>query len=149
LMAQSGPPPLPTFSDSILNTWALDDGPAWRSWYGDIPRSATNLTVVPSWLGTALNVDTNVPAWLNYDVFNSDGSTNVSFTEGTFLFWYSGDFSSVTEGGTGPGEWASLLTVGRFDVGASYGSWSIAIDPSGTNLVFVAQTNGASQSVFS
>jgi hypothetical protein len=97
-LAQTGPPPLPTDPDEILNIWIFDNGPLWTSTSGDAPLSFTNLTIVPGWSpnGTALQIDTNAVAWLNYGVTNSDGSTNLTFDAGTIMLWYSPDFTAGT-----------------------------------------------------
>jgi len=120
--AQS-PPPLPVDEDLILNTWLLDNPPLWTSSFGDAPRSVTNVVAVPGWsfTGLALMIDTNVPAWLNYDMYNADGSTNVTFDSGSIALWFQPNFTSVNDGGDGPGEWASLFTVGNFTTNAADG----------------------------
>ena len=50
-----------------LNFWLLEQ-PNWPDYYGDPARGFTNLNTVPSWdyTGTALSVDTNVPAYLKF-----------------------------------------------------------------------------------
>jgi hypothetical protein len=67
---QVGPPPLPPIPSDTLNFWPLEQ-PNWADYYGDPARGFSNLNVVPSWdyKGTVLSVDTNVPAFLNYDVY--------------------------------------------------------------------------------
>src|SRR5208282_5950325 len=75
---QSGPPPLPPYpSSDALNFWPLES-PPWSSEYADLARGFTNLSTAESWdySGTSLDVDTNVPAFLNYEVFESYGVTN-------------------------------------------------------------------------
>lgn len=145
------PPPLPSDPDQLLDTWSFANGPAWTDQHGRTPASFTNLISVPSWSfsGTALMIDTNAPAWLNYGVYDSDGNTNVTFDTGSLFFWYQPDFSSTLAGGGGPGEWANLIMIGNLTTNAADGCWCLAVDPAGTNLVFLAQTNGASQTVFS
>ena len=53
----------------------------------------------------------------------------------------------MPDGGDGPTNWASLLTIGQWTSNASASCWSLVIDPDGTNLVFLAQSNGDSQIV--
>ena len=85
-------------------------------------------------------------AFLNLPV-TDDGETNVSLTSGTISFWFQPNYTSVPDGGDGPTNWASLLTIGQWTSNASASCWSLAIDPDGTNLIFLAQSNGASQIV--
>src|SRR5262249_34889890 len=46
-------------------------------------------------------------------------------------------------GGTGPGLFARLIELGQVTANASYGWWSLYLDPGGTNIYFSTQTNGA------
>jgi hypothetical protein len=57
------------------------------------------------------------------------------------MFWYAPSWSSTNLGGFGPGDWASLLTVGGYTTNSSFGLWCLYIDPAGQNLYFSAQTN--------
>jgi alpha-tubulin suppressor-like RCC1 family protein len=143
---QPGPPPLPI---TPLNFWYLDQ-PNWPDWWGDAPLRFANLNTAPGWasdVGTALSVDTNCPAFLNYCVVDAYGDTNISLVAGTISFWFQPNFTSTTDLGDGPTNWACLLSVGQWTSNASASCWSLAIDPDGTNLVFLAQLNGASQTV--
>ena len=63
------------------------------------------------------------------------------------MFWFQPNYTSVPDGGNGPTNWASLLTIGQWTANASASCWSLVIDPDGTNLAFLAQSNGASQIV--
>jgi outer membrane protein assembly factor BamB len=149
--AQSGPPPPPpsVWSDA-LNFWPLER-PPWSSVFGDPARAFTNLATAPSWdySGTALSIDTNVCAFLDLGVYES-GWTNliVGQTNGSLSFWYQANYTSVADGGTGPGDWAALLDIGAYTTNASAGCWLLAVDPSASNLVFIAQSEGTNQFVF-
>jgi len=150
--AQSGPPPPPpTVWSDALNFWPLER-PPWSSVFGDPARGFTNLATAPSWdyNGTAISIDTNdVPAFLNLDIYES-GWTNliVGQTNGSLSFWYQANYTSVADGGTGPGDWAALLDIGAYTTNASAGCWLLTVDPSASNLVFIAQSEGANQFVF-
>lgn len=86
--------------------------------------------------------DTN-GAWLKYAVTESGGHTNLTVNQGTVMFWFAPNWSSTNQGGVGPGDWASLIEAGAYTTNASYGLWSLYVDPAGTNIYFSAQTNGA------
>ncbi len=92
-------------------------------------------------------VDTNVPAWLRYNVFESDGTTNLTVDNGSVTFWFAPNWSSTNAGGTGPGEYGRLIEVGNYTADNSYGWWSIFVDEGGNNVYFAAQTNDLSDSI--
>jgi hypothetical protein len=143
---QSGPPPLPP---SQLDRWILA-GPNWPDIFGDTPLGFTNLNTAPGWsrAGTALSVDTNCcPAFLNLSLID-EGEPNISLTSGTISFWFQANWSSATDGGDGPTNWATMLSVGNWSSNAAESAWTIAISPAGTNLVMEAQSSGSNQVVF-
>jgi hypothetical protein len=56
-----------------------------------------------------LVVETNLPAWLQFNVVENDGTTNLTVDSGTVTFWFApGNWSSTNAGGTGPGEYGRL-----------------------------------------
>lgn len=129
------PEPLDYWSFWNTNTWASDRGYA--------PISFTNLD--SSWLGnwTALRLDQTNAAWLRYQVVEADGTNHLKLDRGCVLFWFAPGWSGTNVGGNGPGHWGRLLEVGSYTTNASYGWWSILVDPAGANVYFCAQTNGA------
>ena len=141
---QPGPPPFPPIQ---LDRWILAQ-PNWSDIYGDAPLGYIDLNTAPGWSheGTALSVDTNCPAFLNLPAID-DGEANINLPSGTIMFWFQPNYTSVPDGGNGPTNWASLLTIGQWTANASASCWSLVIDPDGTNLAFLAQSNGASQIV--
>ena len=145
-LCQSGPPPFPPIQ---LDRWILAQ-PNWLDIFDDAPISAGGLNVAAGWSqeGTALSVDTNAPAFLNLPATDDD-EANINLPSGTILFWFQPNYTSVLDGGDGPTNWASLLTVGQWTSNASASCWSLVVDPAGTNLVFLAQSNGASQVILS
>ena len=145
--SQGGPPPLPP---SLLNQWILGQ-PDWLDLNGDAPLGFVGLNVASGWsrAGTALSVDTNVCAYLNLALTNKYNEPNLFLDAGTISFWYQPNFTSLTDGGDGPTNWAFLCTIGQWTSNATASSWSLVIDPDGTNLIFLAQSNGASQIVLS
>ena len=144
--AQPGPgqQPLDSWSFQLIKDWQ-----DWRSDQGYYPISFANLAFSDLGNGYSLVVDTNVPAWLQFHVVENDGTTNLAVNEGSVTFWYApGSWSSTNAGGTGPGDWASLIDVGEWTTNASYGYWGLAVDPPGSNLWFLAQNgSGASYSL--
>jgi hypothetical protein len=128
-----------------LNSWSFHDHTNWTSDRGYSPVSFTNLNFSTLGLGAALVVDTNVPAWLRFNVVESSGTNNLAVNQGSVLFWFaSGSWSSTNAGGAGPGEWARLLEAGSYTTNSDYGWWSLYTDPEGVNLYFSAQTNNSS-----
>ncbi|MDB6123206.1 MAG: hypothetical protein JWQ71_2199 [Pedosphaera sp.] len=146
--AQSGPPALPE-PFFPLNRWAFDDTNWLTAWGEDAPLSSTNIDLVPSWNNNALQVDNATPAWLHYKLVESNNRTNLMLNNGTVRFWFKPNWSSTNlVGGTGPGDWGRLIDVGAWTSNASYGWWSLYLNPEGTSLFFSAQTNNGSQTTF-
>jgi hypothetical protein len=146
--AQALPPGAgkPSFPDS-LDSWSFQDNTNWTSDYGYAPVSFTNLNYSHLGNGSSLVVDTNVPAWLQYNVYETDGTTNLTVDSGTVTFWFAPDWSSTNAGGLGPQESGRLFEVGSYTPDSSYGLWSIYVDADGNNIYFSAQTNDLSSSL--
>jgi len=128
------PPPLPFWQ---LSTWSFED----TSWYSDLgytPLSFTNLNNPPSFDGNAVQVDTNVPAWLQYNIVESDSTTNITFEEGSIEMWVLPDWNS----GIGPGDWGRLIDVGAYSTNDLSSWWSLYFSPDGTSLNFSSGTDG-------
>jgi hypothetical protein len=147
--AQSGgPPQIPPYPDDALMFYPLET-PPWTDLYDDPAKGFTNLNVAPSWdyAGTAVSLDTNCGPYLQYYVYQ-DGYTNILFDNGSLSVWFQANWTSVTDGGTGPTNWATVLSVGNWTSNAEDSAWTIAISPEGTNLVMEAQSEGTNQVVF-
>jgi len=146
LLAQPAPGKLPF---SPLDSWSFYDNINWTSDWGYAPASFTNLNFSMLGNGASLVVDTNVPAWLQYRVYEADGTTNLTVDAGSVTFWFAPSWSSAndTNGGFGPQEYGRLLEVGGYTPDSSFGWWSIYTDDVGENLCFSAQTNDLSSSV--
>ncbi len=143
--APPGFPSQPT--NSPLNSWSFYDHTNWTSDYGYAPVSFTNLNYSYLGDGSSLVVDTNVPAWLQYNVYENDGTTNLTVNNGSVTFWFAPNWSSTNAGGTGPGEYGRLFETGSYTTNNDYGWWSIFVDEGGNNLYFAAQTNDLSDSI--
>lgn len=128
-----------------LDSWSFNDPVNWTSDNGYAPVSFTNLAFSPLGNFQSLVVSTNVPAWLHYNIYESDGTTNFTPSAGTVMFWYAPEnWSSTNLGGTGPGEWGRLFEVGAYTTNSSLSWWSLYVDDSGNNLYFSTQTNDLS-----
>ncbi len=135
-------------TNTPLDSWSFYDSTNWTSDLGYAPVSFTNLNYSHLGNGSSLVVDTNVPAWLQYNVYENDGTTNLTLDSGSVTFWYApGDWSSTNAGGIGPGEWGRLFEVGSYTPDSSYGLWSIYVDDGGNNIYFSAQTNDLSSTL--
>lgn len=142
-------PPFPT--DPFLDSWSFYDPTNWFSDMGYAPIGFTNIIDDTScWASDdgALNcngliLDSTNAAYLNYKVVESDGNTNLICPAGVFWFWFSPDWSSTNQGGTGPGDWGEFIDTGAWTSNADIGWWSLYTDPAGDNIYFSGQTNGA------
>ncbi len=146
-LAQPGP--LGKLLISPLDSWSFHDSTNWTSDLGYVPVSFTNLSFSFLGAGASLVVDTNIPAWLQYNIYETNGATNLTVDVGSVTFWFAPDWSSSndTNGGFGPQEYGRLLEVGGYTPDSSYGWWSIYVDDAGTNLYFSAQTNDLSSNI--
>ena len=146
--AQLPPSPPPT---NCLNSWSFEDVTNWTSDLGYPPTSFTNIFGDLHGDGTSLMVDSNNLAWLQFGGFNSDGTTNLSVgPAGSIFFWFSPDWASATtnNNGAGPGAFGRLLEVGAYSTNATYGWFSLFVDPGATNFFFCTQTNTGDGSVY-
>src|SRR5438105_1211561 len=125
-----------------LNSWRFNDT-NWLSAMRDAPKSFGNLQNPASWERNALLLDSLDPAWLEYNVVESDGWTNILCNRGTLHFWFNPDWASADQGGTGPGTSSRFIDIGNWSSNAPYGWWSLYVNPEGTGIFFSGQTNGA------
>jgi hypothetical protein len=132
----------------LLNTWSFTDTTNWLSDGGYPPVSYTNLSFSYLGNGSALVVDSPAPAWLRYNLTESTGVTNLTLRQGSVLFWFAPNWAGTNAGGTGPGVASRLIEVGSYTTNASYGWWSIYVDPAGANLYFSGQSNNGSQATY-
>ena len=135
-IAQTMPPgytPLPT----PLDSWSFYDITNWTDDLGDAPVSFTNIISSDLGDGRSLDVDTNIPAWIDYNIYEpTTGATNLTVKTGSITFWYAPNWTT-TNGG--PAQWAELIDVGEWTSNSSYGYWGFSIDPSGSNVLFLSQ----------
>ena len=124
-----------------LNVWSFQDTTNWTSDYGTAPVSFSNLDFAYLGNGSSLVVNTDAPAWLQFNVTEASGTTNLTLDIGTVRFWFAPSWSGTNVGGVGPGVAARLVEVGGFTEDSSLGWWSLYTDEAGANLFFSAQTN--------
>jgi hypothetical protein len=129
-------------TNAPLDSWSFQDPTNWTDDAGNAPISFTNLAFSNLGSGASLVVNTNVPAWLNYNIYQPNtGATNLVVNgPGSLVFWYApADWSSTNAGGTGPGQWVQLIDVGELATNSPFGYWGLSVDPPGQNLWFVSQ----------
>lgn len=127
----------------LLDSWSFSDTNAWKSDFGYAPVSFTNLnTTIGD--GTALVLDSTSPAWLQYNMVETNNRPNLTLNQGSVAMWFAPDWASYNAGGTGPGAWGQLINVGEWTSGASFGNWSLHVDPAGDNLSFSTQNGTGS-----
>jgi hypothetical protein len=112
---------------------------------GDPPINLTNLVLVPLWNKNALLLDTTnaIPAFLNYNVVESDNFTNVDFGQGGLRCVFITDWATAdtNQNGAGPGQTCYLVAAGDWADGSPLGFWSLFIDQGGTNIYFGGVSN--------
>jgi len=136
----------PTYTP--LDSWSFRDSTNWTSDYGYAPVSFTNLAISQLGDGASLVVNSTNQAWLQFNVVETNGATNLTVAAGTVMFWFApGSWSGTNEGGTGPGDYGRLLEVGAYTTNSSFGWWSLYVDDVGANIYFSAQTNDLSGTV--
>lgn len=142
-LAQSGPPPLPPLppmpAGRLLDVWEFS-GTNFLSLRDAAPISLTNVTLVPTWAGNGLQVDSTNASWINYAVVEPSGRTNLDVAQGTIEMWISPDWNSSD----GLAAWGVILEAGNWDtnLASAIGAWGLFISPDASNLYFSAQTNG-------
>jgi hypothetical protein len=121
-----------------LESWTFNDNSNWPDDYGDAPISFTNISWNHLGDGSSLVVETNVPAWLNYEIYQTDvDATNLVVNgPGSITFWF-GPGWTTTNGG--PGDWAQLIDVGEWTSNSSSGYWGLSVDAAGSNVWFSSQ----------
>ncbi len=134
--------PYPT-SDPPLDTWSFSDTTNWTSDLGYYPRSYENIFDATNGPGDSLGVDSTNAAWLQYNVWEADGTTNLNIvSDGSLSFWFAPNWTSTADtndSGTGPGVASRLVEVGEYTTNASVGWWSFFLDAGGNNFYFSAQ----------
>ena len=114
-----------------------------NSWFASrryAPLEASNLQLVPGWSSNAVSVDSSSPAILRYRDIEADGHTNFLAHRGSLRLWFKPNWSSMSWGGSGPGDVAVLFACGTLNATSSW--LGLSLDPTGSRLSFAGQTNG-------
>jgi hypothetical protein len=125
-----------------LGHWTFNDTNTWIGESGQLPLSATRVAGVSSWSSNAVLVDSASPAWIVYNVLESNGHANINCQTGSVLFWFKPDWSSADAGGNGPGTCGRLIEIGDYNPAFTNGWWGLCLNPDGTQLLFGTSTNG-------
>jgi hypothetical protein len=132
---------------ALPNQW-FDFPPGFNAGFDFAPLAyTTNLISTPMmvepqddypWNALILDTTNLTPAFLNYNVLDTSPKTNrnLSYSQGTVLFWYAPNWSSVSQGGTGPGQTAYFVAGGDWSTNAPNGLFAIYADAAGSNLCF-------------
>ncbi len=128
-------------NEVVLDSWTFEDTNYWTTGLGYSPISFTNLSVSFNGPGNSLLVDTTNTAWLQYNVFEMSGATNINIeSDGSAVFWFFPSWASTSntnKTGSGPGVAGRLIEVGTTNGAAGW--WSLFLDSGGNNLYFSAQ----------
>jgi hypothetical protein len=135
-------------TNTPLASWSFNDTNTWTSDSSNAPISFSNIT--GSWFGdgTSVTLNSTNPGWLNYNVYEATGATNLTVDQGSFFFWFAPAWAGTNEGGSGPGQWGRLIEVGAYTTGANFGWWSLYCDPAGANLYFSVQPGDGSSTTY-
>jgi hypothetical protein len=140
LMSQ---PSFPGNTNPPLDTWSFADTNYWTSDLGYYPISYSDISDSPLGPGNSLDVDSTNASWLQYNVYEADGTTNLNIvSDGSLEFWFAPNWASASDTndlGTGPSVWSRFIEVGTYTTNASYGWWSLYMDDVGNNIYFSAQ----------
>ena len=131
-------------TNTPLNSWSFNDTNTWTSDLSNAPVSFSNITGTWFGDGTSVTLNSTNPAWLNYNIYEASGATNLTVAQGSFFLWFAPAWAGTNEGGSGPGQWGRLIEVGAYTPDASFGWWSLYCDPAGANLYFSVQPGDGS-----
>ncbi len=114
--------------------------------FGYSPLAYSNVFSVPVWRANALVLEmTNAePAFLQYNLVETNGHTNLCLSTGTIILFVAPDWASAdtNQYGTGPGQRAYFLGSGDWRTGSPNGFFGLSADLYGTNLSFWGMSNG-------
>jgi len=135
-------------TNAPLDSWSFNDTNNWTDDASNTPVSFTNITGMVFGDYTSMMLDSTNPAWLNYNIYEPTGTTNLTVDQGSFFVWFAPAWAGTNEGGNGPGQYGRLLEVGGYTPDASFGWWSLYCDPAGANLYFSVQPGDGSTTTY-
>ena len=134
-----------------LGRWRFDTTNTWVGDGGQLPLLATNVTGLPCWDTNAVRIDSTNGAILAYRDVETNGNANINLRNGTVCLWFKPDWSSVNQGGSGPGSYGRLIELGSnnpvfvtnsWAVSITNGWWSLYLSADGNQIAFGSSTNG-------
>jgi hypothetical protein len=132
-------PPLPE-SAPWLHRETFDE--AYRLGMTNTEVVLNGYTFEESWSGYALRRSGAVVPFL-LPAVDSAGRTNLSCIAGAIRFWFKPDWTSVSIlGGTGPGANAVFAELAACSGGQLVAIWSLQVNPDGSALSLMAQSDG-------
>jgi hypothetical protein len=134
------PPALPEIG-LFLDAWRFDTTNQ-LTLRGDSPKGQAGVQLAETWNTNGARLAGSGPAYLQYNVVETNGWTNLSVPRGSIWFWFRPLWGSTNLGGTGPGSSVRLIELGAFTSDSSYGWLSIHLNSAGTRMYFAGQTNG-------
>jgi hypothetical protein len=129
----------------VLDSWSFSTT-NWLSNEGATPLGLTNIFDLAGGDGNSLWLDTtnSTPAYLFYRVVETNGVTNINCENGTISLWFMPNWSSTNlTGGTGPGYFGNLISLGKTN---SSSWWSLYFSADGCNIYLSSQTNSGPSS---
>ena len=141
LMDGTNPLDPTSFAPVRLALWRFNSL-TWMGEQGQMPLNNRNLAgaLVPGVEGDAVSF-TNAGSRLSYREYDQ-ALANFNLRHGTVRFWFAPTWSSVSQGGNGPGTIARLLNVGAWNTNsASGGDWFLALNPAGDQITLGTQDN--------
>jgi hypothetical protein len=127
---------------SRLGYWRFEST-NWLGEEGQVPKFSTNVQCVAlSSSNHVLQVDSANPSNLKYRDVEATHNPNLDVQNGSIVFRFSPNWTSVTSGGSGSGGQGQLFSIGQWTSNNSYGCWNLSISADGNWISFVTQTNG-------
>lgn len=133
------PVKLATFRFNSTN-WLGDDG--------QVPLIAANMST-----SLVSGVEYNAAALtgpssqkLSYRYAETNGHINLTLQYGTVQFWFKPSWTSVANGGAGPGGYGRLIDIGDYTSDASTGTWELLFNSAGDGITVFSQDNGGHSS---
>jgi hypothetical protein len=118
-----------------LGYWRFDSDTLWAE-QGQLPKSFNDVSLTPSWSGTALNINGSDPtSQVTYWDVGSNGWANINCRQGSLRFWFKPNATG------GPRHNAPFVYMGS---SSGFDEWALWLNPTGTSINFVTASNGAS-----
>ena len=127
------PPSSNTAAPCRLGYWRFDTLEL-VSEQGQIPKSQSGVTLVPSWSGTVANIGSSAGSQLTYCDVGSNGWANINCHQGSLRFWFKPNWNS----GGGPGHNAPFVYMGTTN---GSDEWALWLNSSGNLISFITASN--------